>query len=204
MTHTSALKDNFGGPAVRPSLDPARVLNAVSDFAVITLDHEGNIISWNVGAERIYGWHSSEVLNRHFSMLYSSDAQLRGRPFQDLKIAANSGHSADQVRCRMKDGTYILCRVAIDAIAGETDEDRNFVLTARDISQFMAAEAALKTQEERYRALIEASSAMVWRAAPNGMIIDGSLGWIRSQAPPWETFGSMLGWMPFIPMIGNA
>jgi PAS domain S-box-containing protein len=177
MTHTSALRDQFDGPAVRAGLDPAHVLNAVSDFAVITLDREGNIISWNLGAERIYGWQPSEVLSRHFSMLYSSDAQRRGRPLQDLKIAANTGHSADQVRCRTKDGIHILCRVAIDVVAGGADEDRNFVLTARDISRFMAAEAALKTQEERYRALIEASSAMVWRAAPNGMIIEGSLGW---------------------------
>jgi PAS domain S-box-containing protein len=184
MTQTSAFRDQFDRPAVRPRLDPAHVLNAVSDFAVITLDPDGNIISWNVGAERIYGWQPREVLNRHFSVLYSSDAQLRGKPFQDLRVAATTGHSADQVRCRTKDGIHILCRVAIDAIADEANKDCNFVLTARDISRFMAAEAALKTQEERYRALIEASSAMVWRADPNGMVIEGSLGWDAIPMPP--------------------
>ncbi|WP_081929167.1 PAS domain S-box protein [Microvirga sp. BSC39] len=189
MTHTSALRDPMSGPTVHASPDPARVLNAVTDFALITLDQSGNIISWNVGAERIYGWRSDEILNCHFSLLYSSDAQLRGKPLQDLTTAASSGHSVDQIRCRTKDGIHILCRVTLDAISSDADADCNFVLTARDISRFMAAEAALKTQEERYRALIEASSAMVWRADASGMIVDGALSWDTSPSTPSENGG---------------
>ena len=45
----------------------------------------------------------------------------------------------------------------------------------------MAAEAALKTQEERYRALVEASAGAVWRASPDGSIIDGLSGWGEPQ-----------------------
>ncbi|WP_343058698.1 PAS domain S-box protein [Microvirga lupini] len=185
MTHTSALKDSVGASASQASPDPAHVLNAISDFALVTLDQMGNVVSWNVGAERIYGWRSDEVLNRHFSFLYYSEAQLHGKPIQDLASAATSGHSADQIRCRTKEGIHILCRVTLDAISTEEGQGRNYVLTARDISRFMAAEAALKTQEERYRALIEASSAMVWRADASGMIIDGSLSWhIPPCTPP--------------------
>jgi PAS domain S-box-containing protein len=189
MTHTSALIGIMNGPAVHASPDPARVLDAVTDFALITLDQAGNIISWNVGAERIFGWRSDEILNRHFSLLYSSDAQLREKPLQDLNAAASSGHSGDQIRCRTKDGIHILCRVTLDAINPVAGADCSFVLTARDISRFMAAEAALKTQEERYRALIEASSAMVWRADASGMIVDGSLSWDTSPSTPPENGG---------------
>lgn len=187
MTHTSALENPVSGPTGRAKLDPAHVLDSISDFALVTLDQSGNVVSWNVGAERIYGWKSHEVLSRHFSLLYSSDAQLRGKPIQDLNTAAASGHSADQIRCRTKDGSHILCRMTLDAINAGTGESCNFVLTARDISRFMAAEAALKTQEERYRALIEASSAMVWRADANGIIIDGSLSW---DIPPSTPHGN--------------
>lgn len=184
MTHTSASKDLAGGLVGHTGPHPTHVLNAVTDFALITLNEIGNIISWNSGAERIYGWRSEEILNRHFSLLYSSDAQLRGKPSRDLNAAAASGHCADQIRCRTKDDIHILCRVTLDAINAEPDGSSYFVLTARDISRFMAAEAALKTQEERYRALIEASSAMVWRADAGGMIIDGSLNWDKPLDTP--------------------
>ncbi|MCC2654856.1 MAG: kinB3, partial [Microvirga sp.] len=94
MTHTSALKDLAGGLVGYTGPHPTHVFNAVTDFALITLNEIGNIISWNSGAERIYGWRSEEILNRHFSLLYSSDAQLRGKPSRDLNAAAASGHCA--------------------------------------------------------------------------------------------------------------
>ncbi len=165
------------GQDARPIVDAGRALKAVRDFALITLDPHGHIISWNRGAEQIYGWRTDEVLGLHFSLLYPPDAVSRSKSAQDLKTAERLGHFGDQARCRTKQGVPVLCRITIDAIEDECGRICNYILTSRDVSRFMAAEAALKTQEERYRALIEASAAMVWRASPNGSIIDGLLGW---------------------------
>lgn len=186
MTHTSALNKSFdvrSGQDARRIVDAGRALNAIRDFALITLDPDGYIVSWNMGAEQIYGWKADEALGSHFSLLYPSDASSGAKSARDLKVAASLGHYADQARCRTKQGVHLLCRVTIDAIEGESGRLCNFVLTSRDVSRFMAAEAALKTQEERYRALIEASAAMVWRASPNGSIIDGILGWGTPHSP---------------------
>src|SRR5215213_2743763 len=180
MTHTSALNDRFNvrsGRDARQVADAGRVLNSIRDFALITLDLNGNIVSWNRGAEHIYGWEADEVLGLHFSLLYPSDDLSRNKSVQDLRVARNLGHYGDQARCTTKEGVHLLCRVTIDVVEDGSGDICSFVLTSRDVSGFMAAEAALKTQEERYRALIEASAAVVWRAAPNGMIIEGSLGW---------------------------
>jgi PAS domain S-box-containing protein len=180
MTHTSAFTNRFGvrsGRETRPTVDPGRILSSIRDFALITLDRNGNIVSWSRGAEHIYGWEADEVLGRHFSLLYPPDAAGRDKSLQGLRSAEKLGHYADQARCTTKKGVHLLCRVSIDAIDDEAGNICNFVLTARDVSRFMAAEAALKTQEERYRALIEASAAVVWRASPNGSIIDGASGW---------------------------
>lgn len=180
MTHTSALNDRFHmqpGRGTRQVADAGRVLNSVRDFALITLDRNGNIISWNRGAENIYGWKAHDVLDQHYSLLYPSDALSRSKSFQHLKAAERLGHYGDQTLCTTREGIHLLCRVTIDAIEDETGSLCNFVLTSRDVSRFLAAEAALRTQEERYRALIEASAAVVWRASPNGSIIDGASGW---------------------------
>ena len=187
MTHTSALDDRFDVRADRKSFssaDAGRVLNSIRDFALITLDPQGNIVSWNAGAEHIYGWEAEEILGLHFSLLYPSDARAQEKPLRDLKAAKSLGHSADQVRCAKKNGISFLCRITIDAVDDEQGNLCNFVLTARDISRFMVAEAALKTQEQRYRALIEASAAMVWRASPNGSLIEGFSGWAGFPSQP--------------------
>jgi PAS domain S-box-containing protein len=180
MTHTSALNDRFNvrsGRDARQVADAGRVLNSIRDFALITLDLNGNIVSWNRGAEHIYGWEADEVLGRHFSLLYPSDDLSRNKSVQDLRVARNLGHYGDQARCTTKEGVHLLCRVTIDVVEDGSGDICSFVLTSRDVSGFMAAEAALKTQEERYRALIEASAAVVWRASPDGSIIDGASGW---------------------------
>jgi len=177
MTHHSAFENDFAPPAVRHQVDLSCALDSIIDFAVIILDSEGNIITWNKGAERVFHWKAEEVEGLHFSIIYSQETRTRGKPANDLMMAAETGHSADQVRCITKGGSLFLCRVTIDAVRSDDGHDSNYVLTARDISRFMAAEAALRTQEERYRALIEASSAVVWRASPDGSIIDTSSGW---------------------------
>jgi PAS domain S-box-containing protein len=180
MTHTSASNERFtarSGRDARQVIDAGRVLNSIRDFALITLDVLGNIVSWNRGAEHIYGWKADEVLGQHFSLLYPSDALSRNRSVQDLRVAGKLGHYGDQARCTTKEGVHLLCKVTIDAVEDGSGNLCNFVLTSHDVSRFLAAEAALKTQEERYRALIEASAAVVWRASPNGSIIDGASGW---------------------------
>jgi PAS domain S-box-containing protein len=180
MTHTSALNDRFNvrsGRDARQVADAGRVLNSIRDFALITLDLNGNIVSWNRGAEHIYGWEADDVLGLHYSLLYPSDDLSKNKSVQDLRVARNLGHYGDHARCTTKEGVHLLCRVTMDAVEDGSGDICCFVLTARDVSGFMAAEAALKTQEERYRALIEASAAVVWRASPDGSIIDGASGW---------------------------
>ena len=110
MTHTSALDDRFDVRADRKSFsraDAGRVLNSIRDFALITLDPQGNIVSWNAGAEHIYGWEAEKILGLHFSLLYPSDARAQEKPLRDLKAAKSLGHSADQVRCAKKNGIRV-------------------------------------------------------------------------------------------------
>ena len=40
----------------------------VHDYACLLLDSEGQVVSWNVGAERILGYKETEIVGRHFSI----------------------------------------------------------------------------------------------------------------------------------------
>src|SRR4051812_30968276 len=43
-------------------------VDSVQDYALLTLDREGKIASWNVGAERLKGYRADEVLGKYFSV----------------------------------------------------------------------------------------------------------------------------------------
>ena len=61
--------------------DPLKLLvESVQDYAIFLLDREGQIVSWNPGAERIKGYGASEILGKHFSVFYPQDALERGWP----------------------------------------------------------------------------------------------------------------------------
>ena len=46
------------------------LVESVRDYAIFMLDREGNVISWNSGAERITGFKATEILGEHFSRFY--------------------------------------------------------------------------------------------------------------------------------------
>jgi PAS domain-containing protein len=63
------------------------VLNSLTDHAIITLDVNGIITSWNRGAQRTKGYDQSEIIGCHFSCFYSKEDQAAGLPMRALALA---------------------------------------------------------------------------------------------------------------------
>jgi len=69
--------------ALKESEEKFRLMvEAVKDYAVFMLDPKGRIASWNPGAERIKGYSAAEILGEHFSIFYTHEDQVRGRPVE--------------------------------------------------------------------------------------------------------------------------
>ena len=68
-----------------------QIVAGVRDYAVFTLDVAGHVTSWNTGAENIKGHRAEEIIGKHFSRFYPSDAIARNWPGEELKIAAGQG-----------------------------------------------------------------------------------------------------------------
>src|SRR4051812_7599646 len=52
----------------------AKLVSGVRDYAVFLLDRDGNVLTWNTGAEHIKGYRAKDIIGRHFSVFYPSDA----------------------------------------------------------------------------------------------------------------------------------
>ena len=49
------------------------MVQSVTDYAIYMLDVEGNVASWNAGAQRIKGYTAEEIIGRHFSRFYTPE-----------------------------------------------------------------------------------------------------------------------------------
>jgi PAS domain S-box-containing protein len=96
---------NRVGPALQTTAEHFRMLvENMKDYAIIVLDTEGRIASWNLGSETIIGYRLDEIIGQQFSRFYSSEAVQRGRPEMELKVATAEGRSEDEGWRIRKDG----------------------------------------------------------------------------------------------------
>ena len=64
------------------------LVDGVKDYAILMLDPDGRVITWNYGAERMKGYGAQEILVQHFSRFYEQGDIEVGKPEQGLQVAA--------------------------------------------------------------------------------------------------------------------
>jgi two-component system sensor histidine kinase EvgS len=125
----------------------------VVDYAILTLDQEGRVVSWNAGAERIKGYRAEEILGQHFSQFYPHEDSERGKPQHELEVAAAEGRSADEGWRVRKDGSTFWANVVITALRDESGGLRGFAKVTRDMTESkLAQEALVHAKDEAERA----------------------------------------------------
>ena len=67
------------------------MVEVVKDYALLILDPNGYVASWNAGAERIKGYQANEIIGKHFSCFYLPKDVAREHPAEILRIATEEG-----------------------------------------------------------------------------------------------------------------
>jgi PAS domain S-box-containing protein len=121
-------------------------VEAVRDYAIFMLDPEGNVATWNRGAERIKGYKASEIIGSHFSRFYPEQDLQAGKPQWELKVAAKEGRFEDEGWRVRKDGSRFWANVIITAVHDETGKLIGFGKVTRDSTERMQAQRALQRE----------------------------------------------------------
>ncbi len=110
------------------------LVTSVTDYAIYLLDPAGHVVSWNVGAERIKGYSTADIVGRHFSVFYPQAQRDAGEPAAALARAAREGrHHGEGWRVR-KNGSRFWAEVVVTALRGEAGELRGFAKVTRDMT----------------------------------------------------------------------
>jgi PAS domain S-box-containing protein len=132
---------------LRQSEERFRVLVAgVKDYAILMLDPDGIVVSWNAGAERIKGYRAEEILGCHFSRFYLSKEVEVGKPERVLREAVEQGRVEDEGWEVRKDGSCFWADVVIRALYDENGRLRGFVKVTRDMTDRLQAEEEMKAR----------------------------------------------------------
>ena len=151
-------------PLLRLKADKATGLLASivdsSDDAIISKTLDGVIISWNAGAQRLFGYTAEEAIGQSVSMIIpidrlSEETTILARLRQGVRI-----DHYDTTR-RRKDGTDLDISLSISPIRDATGQIIGAAKIARDISGRKRIERDLHESEQRFRSLADALDTQV-------------------------------------------
>jgi len=125
------------------------LIQGVKDYAIFALDPDGNVITWNDGAERTKGYLAPEVIGKHFSMFYTEDAKKSGQPQSELQEAMRTGSYEEEGWRVRKDGSQFWAAVVINRLIDESGTHLGFAKVTRDLTERRKAEHALVDSTEQ-------------------------------------------------------
>jgi PAS domain S-box-containing protein len=164
---------------------------SVRDYAIFMLDPDGNVATWNTGAQRLKQYRPEEIIGRHFSVFYSEEDRRNHKPERKLEIAREKGSVEDEGWRYRKDGSRFWANVLITAVYDATGELRGFAKVTRDITDRKHAEEELRQSTEIFQLLVSSvRDYAIFMLDPDGNIATWNAGAQRiKQYRPEEIIG---------------
>jgi PAS domain S-box-containing protein len=167
-----------------------------SDDAIVSKNLNGIIMSWNKGAEKVFGYTAKEAVGQPITMLIPPEHQ--GEEPQILE-KIRRGETVDHYETvrRRKDGTYIDISLTVSPIRDEAGDVIGASKIARDVTEHKRAGEELRMSEERYRSLTSILSSVVWTTDAEGEFVVPQPEWEAFTGQTWEEHKGW-GWLDAI------
>ncbi len=171
--------------ALRSSEESLRlIIDGISDHAILLLDSEGRVKTWNGGASKIKGYEAAEIIGTDFSVFYPPEDRESGKPRRVLEGARLHGRFEDEGWRVRQDGSRYWANVVVSALRDQHGGLTGFVNVTRDLSAKRAAaenerrlqleqvaRAAADSERQRFqRALMQAPFPVAIFHGPNHVI----------------------------------
>ena len=154
------------------------MVESVKDFAIFTVDPQGRIVSWNPGAEQLFGYSEPDVLGQHLAILFTPEDRAGGIPEQEIAAASAKGRATDERWHFRKDGSRFFASGVLTPIFDEENRLRGFTKIAHDTTQRKEAEEAVREAAVRLKAIVD--------TAVDGIITIDEAGLVESMNPAAE------------------
>jgi PAS domain S-box-containing protein len=110
-----------------------KMISEIQDYAIVLLDLDGSILSWNAGVEKIKGYKEHEIVGQNFRIFYLPQDRQAGLPEQLLAHARREGRARHIGRRVRKDGSVFWGSILITALHDDDGEIIGFTKLAREL-----------------------------------------------------------------------
>ncbi len=142
--------------ALREAEENLRLMvESIKDFAIFTIDRDGSVVSWNSGAEQLFGYSEAEILGQKHRGALPAGGPRRERARAGDRSAAATGRATDERWHIRKDGSRFFASGVLAPIFDADSKLRGFTKIARDITQRKVAEEAVREAAVRLKAIVD-------------------------------------------------
>ena len=110
-----------------------KMIAEIQDYAIILLDIDGTILSWNIGAEKIKGYSEAEIIGQNFRIFYMPQDRQAGLPEQLINLAKKEGRARHIGRRLRKGGGIFWGSILITALHDDDGEIIGFTKLTQGI-----------------------------------------------------------------------
>jgi len=136
-------------------------IESVQEYAIFMLDPTSCIVTWNIGAERLFGYTEAEALTQPGALIFTEEDRAAGAPADEIATALREGKAEDERWHRRKDGTRFWATGVLTRLDAPDGSVRGFAKILRDNTERKAAEEALQALNETLEAQIEERTAQL-------------------------------------------
>ena len=168
------------------------LIESAKGHAIFGLDMEGHVTNWNVGAERLFLYDRAEILGESAVVLFTPEDRETMALEEELFAAHENGVARYERWHLRRDGVRFWGSGTVTPLRDGNGVLKGFVKVFQDRTQEWHAEQSLRASERRFRAAIEASSALLWTNDATGKMDGEQPGWggFTGQSPDeYQGFG---------------
>ena len=110
-----------------------KMIEEIQDYAIILLDVDGTILTWNKGVEKIKGYKDYEIIGQNFRIFYLPKDRQFGLPEKLIGLAKTEGRAKHVGRRVRKDGSIFWGSIVITAIHDDDGEVIGFTKLTKEL-----------------------------------------------------------------------
>ena len=174
------------------------ILDNALDYAILTADMNGLIVSWSPGAEKLFGWKPEEAIGQPLDILFTEEDRMNKLPETRQQMA--SLHRIDAVERfhQRKDGSTFWASGDLQALYSDDGEQQGFLKIVRDRTDEQRHSESLRLSEERLRLAQQAAGIGAFEIDRDRSMIEATpqflklLGFKESPELPLNDFYSVI------------
>ncbi len=167
-----------------------------SEDAIIGVDLEGRITTWNAAARQVLGYEPAEIIGQPITTIIPPESRAEEAGLLERIHNGESVRHYETVRTA-RDGRPVAVSLTLSPVRDHQGQIIGASKILRDITGRKQREEALRQSEQRFRQLADAMPQIVWAARPDGYLDYYNRRWYELTGAR-ETETGDQSWLPIL------